>query len=103
MLPHLRALPEAAISPVGDGTGAAPGSLMCPNLAGSRTTSNSSGFWPHSQGVSKTRTEKALITRVAFMTAQSLRCVRSQVFQPAPHEKYSGRLVGVMSPQPPVA
>ena len=39
--------------------GAAPGWLMRPCFAGSRTTSNSSGFWPHSQGVSKTTTEKA--------------------------------------------
>ncbi len=39
--------------------GAAPGWLMRPCFAGSRTTSNSSGFWPHNQGVSKTRTEKA--------------------------------------------
>ena len=61
MLLHLRALPEPAISPrtVRGGMGAAPGWLMRPCFAGSRTTSNSSGFWPHSQGVSKTRTEKA--------------------------------------------
>jgi len=61
MLPYLRALPEAAISSrtVGNGMGAAPGWLMRPCFAGSRTTSNSSGFWPHSQGVSKTTTEKA--------------------------------------------
>ena len=67
MLLHLRALPEPAISPrnVRDGMGAAPGSLMRPYFAGSRITSNSSGFWPHSQGVSKRRTEKALITHVA--------------------------------------
>jgi len=52
--------------------GAAPGSLMRPYFAGNRITSNSSGFWPHSQGVSKTSTEKALITHVAVMAAQSL-------------------------------
>ena len=74
MLPDLGALPEAVISPrnVGDGMGAAPGWLMRPYFAGSRTTSNSSGFWPHSQGVSKTRTEKALMTHIAVMAAQSL-------------------------------
>lgn len=61
MLPHLRALPEAEISSrtVGDGMGAGPGWLMRPYFAGSRTTSNSSRFWPQSLGVSKTRTEKA--------------------------------------------
>ena len=74
MLLHVRALPDPAISPrtVADGMGAAPGSLMRPYFAGSRTTSNSSGFWPHSQGVSKTRTEKALMTHIAVMAAQSL-------------------------------
>jgi hypothetical protein len=75
MLSHLRALPELAISlRTVNGIGGAPGSLMWPYLAGSRTTSSSSGFWPYSQEASKTRTEKALITRVDFIAAAIVVC-----------------------------
>src|SRR6266568_920676 len=49
------------------------GSLMYPCFADSRTTNNSSGFWPHSLGAIKTRTEKALIKHFFFMAAQSRR------------------------------
>jgi hypothetical protein len=66
MLSHLRSLPEPAISPrtVENGIGAGPGSLMRPCFAGSRTTSNSSGFWPHSKVVRAKKATKATLTRV---------------------------------------